>query len=201
MGKALLTAISPREKIDSPEERVNTFSEKVELIECSTFCTGVKSSMRLIQDFMGYQNYDPPASRANVYMMCLQSVREELLIPYTTGAETKLPDFPNSKSPGLPWKHLGYKTKREDVDDQENIHKINVMWQHISVNKPVELADVCLLVPKSLNKMFIKFEQRGVTPSKFIWKRLVSSILYSISSRVININSTLPLALRWLMAA
>lgn len=112
---------------------------------------------RLLEDFMGYDNPDPPANRDNVYMMCLQSVRQELksdklLIPYTTGAVTRLPDFPNSKSPGLPWKNLGYKTKREVIEDQENIHKINVMWQHISVNKHVELADVCLFARAQVAK-------------------------------------------------
>lgn len=73
---------------------------------------------KLIEDFMKYNSTHVSANRDDVYRMAYQSVYEELslqerLIPYTTSAVIKLPEFPNQKSPDLPWKLLEYTTKKD----------------------------------------------------------------------------------------
>lgn len=104
--------------------------------------------------------YDPspvPANRDDIYRMAYQSVAEELLIeekliPYTTGAVIQLPEFPNQKSPGLPWKQMGYRTKIDVVKEQKNIAAMNATWHQVSARKRVELPDVCLFARAQVAK-------------------------------------------------
>nr|WPM45971.1 MAG: RNA-dependent RNA polymerase [Cannabis partiti-like virus] len=85
-----------------------------------------------------------------VYAMVLESVRQDLhaprlLVPHTIGAVTKLPDFPRQKSPGLPYKNMGYKTKGEVVDDTYQLEEINRRWHYIGFGSDRgPLPDTCL---------------------------------------------------------
>jgi hypothetical protein len=61
--------------------------------------------------------------------MAIQSVREDLhcdkkLNPYTIGAVARLSEFPKAKSPGLPWKLRGYKSKGDVVAEPDNVLKV-----------------------------------------------------------------------------
>lgn len=81
------------------------------------------------------------------YYMVLESVRQDLktrekLIPLTTGAVAKLPDFPGSKSPGLPEKLEGYKTKAEAIADPAVLDRIRKIWYRIEAGQNLELPDV-----------------------------------------------------------
>lgn len=68
------------------------------------------------------------------------------------GAVPARPDFPGAKSPGLPYKLHGYKTKREVLDDG-HLHHINKMWQDIGRGKHRYLADVCLFARAQIGKV------------------------------------------------
>lgn len=109
----------------------------------------------LVGDLLEYDRPHAKSIRTDpVYQMAFQSIRRDLgslspsfkkLIPHTIGAVPKLPDFPRPKSPGLPWKLDGYRTKGEVVDKAENVAEINVMWHHIGAGIYHEyLPDVCL---------------------------------------------------------
>lgn len=114
----------------------------------------------IIEDLMKYNHprarhlRDEPS-----YQMSIQSVREDLLsglktklIPYTTGAVPKLPDFPGAKSPGLPWKLEGFKTKREVADVPENIAQNRRTWHLIGAGVNVPLPDACLFARPQIAK-------------------------------------------------
>jgi hypothetical protein len=58
--------------------------------------------------------------------MAIQSVQEDLhcdekLNPYTIRAVARLSEFPKAKSPGLPWKLRGYKSKGDVVAEPDNV--------------------------------------------------------------------------------
>nr|QXV86358.1 RNA-dependent RNA polymerase [Partitiviridae sp.] len=103
----------------------------------------------LVNDLLEYDIAPAICNRDAVYHAVLNSIREDLsdlgtITPLTTGAVPSRPDFPNNKSPGLPYKNQGYRTKRE-VIDAGKLHDINKMWQTIGFMKGrVDLPDVCL---------------------------------------------------------
>lgn len=95
--------------------------------------------------------YDCPKPSRNVnpsYYAVLESVRQDLglhlhkAIPLTTGAVAKHPDFPGSKSPGLPYKSMGYATKRDAVSDPAVLDEIRKTWYAVEANQEVQLPDV-----------------------------------------------------------
>lgn len=104
----------------------------------------------LMTDFLEYdQVYTPHLRDDPVYQMVFQSVREEWLagdqlIPLTLGGVAKHPDMPGGKSPGLPWKMLGYKSKREVAEDPKAMNQIGSLWQHVGAGRNTELPDCCL---------------------------------------------------------
>nr|UUW20930.1 MAG: reverse transcriptase-like protein [Guiyang partiti-like virus 1] len=106
----------------------------------------------LMSDFKQYERlYAPsaPIRSSHIYQMTIQSVRDDLsrrekLIPLTTGAVVGLSDFPKAKSPGLPWKHLGYNTKGDVVANPENVAEMRRFWQHIGAGIPRDFPDTCL---------------------------------------------------------
>lgn len=104
---------------------------------------------RMIEDLKGYDVPPAMCNRDAIYLATLNTLRKDLrdfptIIPLTTGAVPQRSDFPNNKSPGLPFKLMGYKTKREVIDDG-HLHAINRDWQRIGFKKGrVDLPDVCL---------------------------------------------------------
>lgn len=84
----------------------------------------------------------------DAYYMVLQSVYEDLFIPQVTpttrNAVINNPNIPGSKSPGLPDKNRGYKSKREAVEDEEVIKEIDDAWTRVSNGQRVQFPDVAV---------------------------------------------------------
>lgn len=102
----------------------------------------------LKKDLLEYKESRPPRNHTPAYYAAFESVRRDLafkpcsIVPLTTGAVAKHPDLPKSKSPGLPYKTLGYKNKGEAVADPNVLDAIRKKWYHIEAGIPVQLADV-----------------------------------------------------------
>lgn len=102
---------------------------------------------------MEYHRQYAPATVRNdpVYAMVLQSVRQEFIprdkiIPLTLGAVEKYPDFPKDRSPGLPWKGKGYKTKGDVLADPVACATWHRKWRNIGRGRSETLPDVALFV-------------------------------------------------------
>lgn len=114
----------------------------------------------LLEDFMDYDRThvprisDPDAQI--IYKCVLQSIKDDLgnaqLSPLTYQQVRDLPDFPGAKSPGLPYKNLGF-TKKSDVYDDPiyREHLIN-LWRNIGHGKNVKLPDVCMFARAQVAK-------------------------------------------------
>lgn len=107
----------------------------------------------LVEDLLGYdrqhvkkQSFDKDA--LTIYNMVVQSIKDDFgnvkLAPLTFEEVRHRPDFPGSKSPGLPYKLMGVKTKREVYDDDELMETVVNNWSDIAQGKNVRLPDVCL---------------------------------------------------------
>lgn len=114
---------------------------------------------RMVEDLLGYDRKHAPSSKGDyVYQLIRETIRKDLevlrgrIIPLTMGAVPARSDFPGAKSPGLPYKLHGYKTKREVLDDG-HLHHINKMWQDIGRGKHRHLADVCLFARAQIAKI------------------------------------------------
>lgn len=118
----------------------------------------------LKENLMKFSSPKPPRNVEPSYLAAVNSVRRDLglynhkIIPLTTGAVAKHPDLPATKSPGLPWKLRGYKTKGEAVADPAVLHEIRKTWYDIESNKNVELPDVACfaraqICPREKNKV------------------------------------------------
>nr|UYL95489.1 MAG: RNA-dependent RNA polymerase [Nanning Parti tick virus 1] len=113
----------------------------------------------LMSDFFEYDRQHANSIRGDpVYQMALQSVRDQFkrvtpIIPLTTGAVTKGPDFPGAKSPGLPWKLKGYRTKRDVADDPEAMSAVRKAWYRIGAGAHVSLPDVSLYARAQIAKV------------------------------------------------
>jgi hypothetical protein len=91
-----------------------------------------RSYEALLSDLLTYEQRHAPSGPTRsdpVYQMAIQSVREDLhcdekLIPYTIGAMARLSEFPKAKSPGLPWKLRGYKSKGDVVAEPDNVLEV-----------------------------------------------------------------------------
>lgn len=86
--------------------------------------------------------YDSP-----IYWAAVDSVKRQLdigkkIIPLTHGAVADHPDFPGSKSPGLPYKLRGFKSKRDAVSDPVIMHEIRKHWYDIVFGREKHLPDV-----------------------------------------------------------
>nr|QHA33902.1 RdRp [Atrato Partiti-like virus 2] len=103
----------------------------------------------MVEDLYAYDREPARCVRDDVYYAVLNSIREDFqsfptIVPLTMGAVPQRPDFPGQKSPGLPYKLQGFRTK-QDVIDAGLLHEINRDWQNIGFKKRrVDLPDVCL---------------------------------------------------------
>lgn len=98
----------------------------------------------------GLMKYDVPRvgrSHTNAYYMILETVRRDLglhnacLKPLTHGAVINSEEVPNQKSPGLPYKLEGFKTKTEALSDPRVRGEISQLWYDIEANKDVICPD------------------------------------------------------------
>lgn len=102
----------------------------------------------LKRDLLEFDCQKPVRQHSHAYYAVFESVRQDLglykhkVIPLTTGAVAKHKDFPASKSPGLPYKNLGYKTKGDVANDPAVMRDIRIMWYEIERGVKVELPDV-----------------------------------------------------------
>lgn len=55
-----------------------------------------------------------------------------------------------SSSPGLPWKELGYKTKREIRDDPDAVRRVRWFWHRIKQGEVIHAPDSCAFVRSHL---------------------------------------------------
>lgn len=94
--------------------------------------------------------YGVPKARRKVddaYYAILESVDQDIfgdtfVVPYTHGAVAELPDLPRQKSPGLPLKLQGYKTKGDAINDPKVMQDIRKKWYAIERREDVILPDV-----------------------------------------------------------
>nr|AOR51390.1 RdRp [Partitivirus-like 3] len=112
-------------------------------------------SMDALQDDVFEYNCKLP-SRPNddpIYIAALQSVRREFvpqipIIPLTIGAASKVSTVPKDKSPGLPWKLMGFKTKEDVFADDDAMRQIRKDWILIGRGYHVRLPD-CLVYARA----------------------------------------------------
>lgn len=103
----------------------------------------------LVADLMSYDVSPSLCNRDQIYMGVLNTIRSDLsdlgmITPLTTGAVAQRTDFPSNKSPGLPYKLEGFRTKGE-VLEAGKLHEINGIWQDVGfMKRKVDLPDVCL---------------------------------------------------------
>jgi hypothetical protein len=99
-------------------------------------------------NLLEYGKPRPPRHHTDAYYMAWESVRRDLaftpgsIVPLTTGAVAKHPDLPSTKSPGLPFNQMGYKTKADVLDDPVQLARIRQTWYDIEAKKHVDLPDV-----------------------------------------------------------
>lgn len=101
----------------------------------------------LRNDLMEYQSSKASRSHTDAYYMVYESVDKDMfgdikVVPLTHGAVAGHPNLPRQKSPGLPLKVQGYKTKGEALDDPDVIQAVRRTWYNIERNHDVELPDV-----------------------------------------------------------
>nr|APG78350.1 RdRp [Wenling partiti-like virus 1] len=98
----------------------------------------------------GLMKYEVPRvgrSHTNAYYMVLESVRRDLglhdadLKPLTHGAVIQSPEVPNQKSPGLPYKLEGFKSKSDALADSRVCSEISQQWYDIEANKDTICPD------------------------------------------------------------
>lgn len=108
----------------------------------------------LTEDVMEYDIKRAPRVKDDpIYISALQSVREQFtpqvpLIPTTLGAVNTRSGIPKDKSPGLPWKELGFKTKAEVMNNPEAMKLIRSKWMVIGRGYPSTLPD-CLVYARA----------------------------------------------------
>nr|QED42916.1 putative RdRp [Entomophthora partitivirus D] len=107
----------------------------------------------LIDDLFEYDREHVPRGRMSdeskvIYKMVLESIKDDLgkpnLTPMTFEEVRSLPDFPGAKSPGLPYKNQGFRTKSEVFDDPLKLKNLKSTWSDVGLGKHVVLPDVCL---------------------------------------------------------
>lgn len=83
------------------------------------------------------------------YELAVQSVRCNLnfqtkLSPLTLGGAEKHPDFPRSRSPGLPYTKMGYETNGQCIDDPNMTGKWHRIWDNVGRNRKHSRLSDCL---------------------------------------------------------
>ncbi|APG78263.1 RdRp [Hubei diptera virus 18] len=114
----------------------------------------------LIEDFLEYdrdhvRRFEDPDTKL-IYNTVLQSIIDDLgdqrIKPLTFDQVRNLSDFPGAKSPGLPYKNQGYRSKAEVYDCKENLEHLENIWDLIGNGKNVYLPDVCLFARSQIAK-------------------------------------------------
>lgn len=103
----------------------------------------------LRNDLLEYAISKGPRKHTDAYFMVMESVERDLfpdkdfkIIPWTHGSVIKHPDLPRQKSPGIPLKAAGFRTKGEALDDEVVVGNIRKQWYAIENGRTKELPDV-----------------------------------------------------------
>nr|APG78306.1 RdRp [Hubei partiti-like virus 1] len=101
----------------------------------------------LRHDLLEYQSPKVGRLEDPAYYTIFESVDKDVFgdckaIPLTHGCVASRMDLPRQKSPGLPLKLQGYKTKGEALDDPEILNAIRKQWYAIERREDVTLPDV-----------------------------------------------------------
>lgn len=99
---------------------------------CQKMHRACPSAAAILADVEDYNIVYPKRVTDDVYLGVLESVRrdfipDEPLIPWTIGRCRKQ-GIPKDKSPGLPWKERGYRTKRDVLEDPSACAEIHKYW-------------------------------------------------------------------------
>nr|QUS52685.1 RNA-dependent RNA polymerase [Mute swan feces associated partitiviridae L] len=110
------------------------------------FHRSVPTLQAMVDDFMGFDRIRPHRLSDAVYTAVLDSVRRDFvpevpLVPLTLGGVKDHPDFPKSKSPGLPYILEG--VHRKDIAFDRDFGNLLGVWDRIGRGRPVHLPDVC----------------------------------------------------------
>lgn len=91
-----------------------------------------------------------------IYKLTIQSILDDIgtpgISPCTFDEVRRRPDFPGSKSPGLPYKNQGFKTKAEVYDDAQCRAELIDLWNIVGRGKRVHFPDVCLFARAQIAK-------------------------------------------------
>lgn len=141
--------------------RVDKVSEKLHRSHIS------KDAM--LEDLMKYdRKFAARLKDDAVYEMAFESVRRELtpdykLTPLTLGAVEKHPELPKNRSPGLPWKTMGYKTKGDCLADPSAIAVWHRKWDNIGRRRrDMSLPDAALFLRAQIAR-------EGVDKVRAVW--------------------------------
>lgn len=101
----------------------------------------------LRKDLLQFGSRKAPRAVSDSYYAIFESVDKDIfgdikIVPLTHGAVAAHMDLPRTKSPGLPLKLQGYRTKGEALDDPAVLQNIRATWYAIERNEPVLLPDV-----------------------------------------------------------
>nr|UNZ11820.1 hypothetical protein [Tar Brook virus] len=112
---------------------------------CSKMHRASPSADCIRSDIEDYDISYPKRVTNDVYLSVLESVRKDFvpkepLIPWTIGRCRKQ-GIPKDKSPGLPWKDRGYKTKRDVLEDPEACGEIHKYWSLVGRGYHVSSPD------------------------------------------------------------
>nr|APG78308.1 RdRp [Hubei partiti-like virus 9] len=161
---------------------------------------------KLEEDLMGFnrqfRNNDVRADP--VYQYALQTLRDdylpaEKLIAGTLGFAEKHPELPKDRSPGLPWKLKGYKTKRDCLNDPEARRIWHTKWDRIGRGKDETLPDAALFLRAQIADV-------GTDKIRSVWGYPIDVIVeegrwfYPFIKWVRDGENTIPIAYRAEMA-
>lgn len=100
----------------------------------------------LEENLMAYGDSLPNRCLSGDYLAICKKTMDEIrprqkIIPLTLGASMNHPDFPKSTSPGFPWVHRGYHTKRDVLNDPVAVGAVHRTWDSIGRGIPWSLPD------------------------------------------------------------
>lgn len=123
------------------------------------------SLSELRKDLLEFGTTKSPRRHTDAYYLCLESVERDLfpdkdfkIVPWTHGSVAQHPDLPRQKSPGLPLRTQGYKTKGDALDDPAILKQIRKQWYAIESGREKDLPDVACyaraqICPREKNKI------------------------------------------------
>jgi len=103
-------------------------------------------SRLLDEGLLKYDITTPKRCYDGDYLAILKQTLDELrpskrIVPLTLGAAALHPDFPKTTSPGFPWVHQGFHTKKDVLESKSATGLIHRAWDMIGKGHPWSLPD------------------------------------------------------------